>query len=99
MKKMVAMIKLYYIDSDDEICKGNISIRFYDLKSFREAVEFYNYLAEKEMPLNLNKYSEEIPEGWPDAIKDFDLYVDSEEGIDITLGTDTDIWVANVYLK
>lgn len=99
MKKTVGMIELYYIDSDNEICKGNISIRFYDLKSFREAVEFYSYLAEAEIPLNLNKYSEEIPEDWPDAIKDFDLYIYSEDGINVTLGTDTDLWVANIYLE
>lgn len=99
MKKIVGVVKLYYIDSDDEICKGNIIIKFYDLKSFREVVEFYSYLAEAEIPLNLNKYSEEIPESWPSAIKDFELYVDSEDGIDVTLGTNTDIWAANVYLK
>lgn len=99
MKKTVGMIKLYYIDCDDEICKGNIFIKFYDLKSFQEAVEFYNYLMEAEIPLNLNKYSEEIPEGWPSAIKDFELYICSEDGIDVTLGTNTDIWIANIYLK
>lgn len=27
------------------------------------------------------------------------LYICSEDGIDVTLGTNADLWVANVYLK
>ena len=95
MKPYVGIVKFHYLTNEDEH-KETFSAHLYDIQEVGRTLSLYKYLKDNEIECAFNEYSEEIPKEWGENFNHMTIFVDD---IVVGIGTDTDLWVIDVYLK
>ncbi len=95
MKPYVGIVKFHYLKKGGE-CNETFTVHLYDIQEFERTLSLYKYLKDNEIECVFNKYTEEIPKEWGEHFTDFSVFIDD---ITVTIGTNTDLWVIDVYIK
>jgi len=94
MKPYVGIVKFHYLKKGKE-CDETFAVHLYDAQEVERTISLYKYLMDNEIECAFSEYSEEVPEEWGN-LSSASIFI---EDVVITIGTDKDLWVVEVYLK
>ena len=94
MKPYIGIVKFHYLKNNKE-CNETFAVHLYDIQEFEGTVSLYKYLMDNGVECTFNEFSEEIPEEWG-HLAGASVII---EDVVVSIGTDEDLWVIEVYIK